>query len=72
MRDDCPGLIADNGERFEYAVRIRYMPYGDGKWRTHTTKWHGDPNAAWEEAERYPESNKAWEAKSGLIWRKAK
>lgn len=36
-----------------WAIRIRYLSNTDGKWHSHTTKWHCDSDDAWKEAEDF-------------------
>ena len=40
----------------KYAVKTRYLESpitGDGKWHTHTTKWHDSSDEAWNEKDHY-------------------
>lgn len=59
-----------------WAIKIRYLESpitGDGRWHTHTTKWHENSNDAWEEAdifERYHGTN--WYEYSSSLMHKEK
>lgn len=55
-----------------WAIKIKYLESpvnGDGKWHTHTTKWHKNSGDAWEEVEQYQSyHNENWyEASLSLI-----
>ena len=56
----------------QYAVKTQYLESpitGDGKWHTHTTKWHANSDDAWQEKEKYEAyfGHNWYESSSSLI-----